>query len=299
LSKKVIVRVFGGLGNQLFCYAAARRLAIVNDAELVIDHVSGFKYDYTYKRTYQLDKFNIPCRLAIPAERLEPFSRIRRAFLKRLEKKRPLKKRRYIVQDGMDFDRRILDLRVKKNVYLEGYWQSEKYFKDIEETIREDFKINHIQGDKNFKVSGLIKNSINPVAVHFRLFDDKEGRFSPVDMQASYYRNAVKTISEKVTDTHYFLFSNKPDKAWEIFSTFNRPFTLVNHNKSENSAYLDLWLMSQCNHFIIANSTFSWWGAWLSDHRDKVVVSPGFEKKSGTGAWGFDGLLPDDWIKID
>ena len=92
-----------GLGNQLFCYAAARRLAIVNQVELVIDHVSGFKYDYKYKRTYQLDKFNIPCRLAKPSERFEPFSRVRRAIVKRFEKLRPFHNRRYITQQWDGF----------------------------------------------------------------------------------------------------------------------------------------------------------------------------------------------------
>ena len=80
---KIIPRIFGGLGNQLFCYAAARRLALVNHAELVIDDVSGFAFDEVYQRHYQLDHFNIPCRKATAAERLEPFSRVQR-YLKRL-----------------------------------------------------------------------------------------------------------------------------------------------------------------------------------------------------------------------
>ena len=93
---KVIVRVKGGLGNQLFCYAAARRLALVNDAELVVDDVTGFCRDKIYGCKYALDKFNIKARKATPAERMEPFERGRRAMAKYFSKARPFNKRRYV-----------------------------------------------------------------------------------------------------------------------------------------------------------------------------------------------------------
>ena len=74
--------------------------------------------------------------------------------------------------------------------------------------------------------------------------------------------------------------------------------TLVAHNQGDEAAYADLWLMTQCQHFIIANSTFSWWGAWLASHVGKYVIAPGFEMREGKMWWGFDGLLPDEWIKV-
>ena len=136
---KVIVRILGGLGNQLFCYAAARRLALVNDAELVLDTVSGFTYDRVYRRQYQLDHFNIPCRKATPTERLEPFGRLRRWLLRTWNRRLPFEKRSYIFQEGLDFDPRLLEFKPRGTVYLEGYWQSEKYFKDVEDIIRQEF----------------------------------------------------------------------------------------------------------------------------------------------------------------
>ena len=92
---KIIPRIFGGLGNQLFCYAAARRLALVNDAELVIDDVTGFARDREYRRQYMLDRFRIPVRKATPAERLEPFERYRRGLMKWLSRSKPFMERHY------------------------------------------------------------------------------------------------------------------------------------------------------------------------------------------------------------
>ena len=138
---KIIVRILGGLGNQLFCYAAARRLALKSDAELVLDDVSGFSRDLLYQRRYQLDHFRIPCRKATKAERLEPLSRLRRYLKRATNRHRPFQLRNYIQQAGVDFDPRLLMLRPKGTLFLEGYWQSESYFKDVEETIRSDLRI--------------------------------------------------------------------------------------------------------------------------------------------------------------
>lgn len=142
---KIILRISGGLGNQLFSYAAARRLALVNSADLVIDHVSGFRYDTRYSRHYQLDHFAILCRKATHAERLEPFSRIRRNLLRRWNSLFQFERRSYLVQEGIDFDPRLLLLRPTNRLYLEGYWQSEGYFKDFENCIRNELALNFFQ----------------------------------------------------------------------------------------------------------------------------------------------------------
>src|SRR5680860_1301943 len=119
----IVPRILGGLGNQPFSYAAARRLALVNNAELVIDNVSGFVRDHTYQRGYQLDHFSIPCRKATAFERLEPFSRARRYLKRRLSRRLPFEERGYIVQEGIEFDSRLLQVKPHGSVYLEGYWQ--------------------------------------------------------------------------------------------------------------------------------------------------------------------------------
>lgn len=297
---KIITRIFFVIGNQLFIYAAARRMALVNNAELVLDHVSGFVRDFQYRRTYQLDHFNIPCRKATPTERLEPFSRIRR-YLKKLHNKHlPFEKRDYLVQDGIDFDSRILSFKPKGTVYLEGYWQSEDYFKDVESQIREDLKIKPPTDILNQRMAEKI-HSTNAVCLHVRFFDTiNQLTDSSCNLHSEYYKQAIELMENKISNAHYFLFSDEPKFAQTIVPFSEDRFTIVDHNQGDSMAYADLWLMTQCKHFIIANSTFSWWGAWLGLYEDKIVVAPG--RNIGgyklTTAWGFKGLLPERWIKL-
>jgi Glycosyl transferase family 11 len=292
--KKIIVRVMGGIGNQLFCYAAARRLALVNDAELVIDDVSGFARD-TYRRHYQLDRFNIPCRKATAAERLEPFPRVRRRLMQQRNRNLPFEKRSYLMQEVIDFDPRLLQVEVEGTLIMEGYWQSENYFTDVEETIREELQIQPPRDRENLEMAAKI-DECRSIAVHVRFFN-APGRNGINNAPSDYYRRALERMESMVPDCRYFVFSDRPEAARELVPFPEPRTTSVAHNRGDDGAYADLWLMSRCKHFIIANSTFSWWGAWLSSNADKVVIAPGFELREGVAWWGFDGLLPDAWIQ--
>jgi hypothetical protein len=292
----IIPRIFGGLGNQLLCYAAARRLALVNHAELVIDDVSGFVSDHEYQRHYQLDHFNIPCRKATPAERLEPFHRVRRYLKRSWNQRLPFAQRTYLVQAGMDFDPCLLHFKPQGTVYLEGYWQSENYFKDVQTAIRQDLQIKPPTDAANLAMAEQIRGS-KAVAVHVRFFDEPHASVinnAPDD----YYSRAVETMEHLVPAAHYFVFSDQPDAARARIPLPDARVTLVSHNQGDEHAYADLWLMTQCQHFIIANSTFSWWGAWLATNPAKQVIAPGFEMRQGKMWWGFEGLLPIEWIKL-
>jgi len=297
-SSRVIARVFGGLGNQLFCYSAARRLALMNDLELVIDDVSGFSRDFRYKRFCQLGNFNISSRSATAAERFEPFSRIRRYMIRRLNKLKSFEKRNYIIQEGVDFDCRLIDLKVKGSLYLEGYWQSESYFKDIEDVLRNDLTITPPLDQENQSMSSRI-NQCNSVAIHVRFFDHPN--FKGVNNVANtYYSNAIEIMEKLNPNAHYFVFSDIPEYVKDLISLSDERMTIVQHNHEEVNAYADLWLMSQCSNFIIANSTFSWWGAWLGKSENKIVLAPDF-KISSPGkitSWGFEGLIPDSWKTV-
>lgn len=295
-SPKIIPRIFGGLGNQIFCYAAARRLALVNNAELVLDDVSGFVRDHEYQRNYQLDHFNIPCRKATPAERLEPMSRVRRYLKRRWNRHLPFAQRAYITQEGIDFDPRLLHLKPQGTVYLEGYWQSEDYFKDVASTLRQELQIKPPTDAANLTMAAQIRGC-TAVAVHVRFFDQPQ---APGNNNApgDYYTRSVETMERIAPAAHYFIFSDQPEAARARIPLPDARVTLVAHNQGDENAYADLWLMTQCQHFIIANSTFSWWGAWLAERAGKQIIAPGFEMREGKMRWGFEGLLPAEWIKL-
>lgn len=298
-TNKVIATIFGGIGNQLFCYAAARRLAVVSGAELVIDDVSGFARDRVYMRRYQLDHFNISCRKTTRAERLEPFSHARHYLRSGYNRHRPFDKRTYIVQDrSIDFEPRLLVLRPRGTLRLQGYWQSESYFQDIEAVIREDLRIVPPADKANLEMAARVRDSL-AVAVHVRFFDtpDENGKGNN-NITGEYYTRAVARMETLAPGAHYFVFSDRPDAARALIPLPDSRATCISHNQSDEMAYADLWLMTQCRHFIIANSTFSWWGAWLAGNGGKQVIAPGFEVRGDKTSWGFSGLLPEAWIKV-
>jgi hypothetical protein len=293
----ITVRIIGGLGNQLFAYAAARRLALVNEAELVLDHVTGFAHD-RYNRHYQLYHFSIPCRKASAMERLQPFPHLQRKLLLLINRHRPFESRSYLKQEGIDFDTRLLTLRSRPNLYIEGYWQSEGYFKDVEQQIRQDLRIHPPTDSTNLAMAEQIRQHV-AVAVHVRFFDDPIANTGSIGNNApdGYYQRALSASESRIPGAHYYLFSDRPDAAQALIPLPDDRVTLVHHNVGDKNAYADLWLMSQCQHFIIANSTFSWWGAWLANNINKTVIAPGIEIRNGSASWGFKGLIPNGWIK--
>lgn len=294
---KIITRIKGGIGNQLFCYAAARRLALANNAELVIDDTTGFVRDRLYHRRYMLDQFSIPVRKASPAARLQPFERYRRGLAKLINQSRPFHKRSYLEQEGIAFDHRLLDFKVNGTVYLDGYWQSELYFNDVANVIRQDLRIVPPSDETNRCLAEEIQSSYS-VAVHVRWFENPD-ESALHNVAVDYYRRAVAMLEERYSSPRYFVFSDDPDAARSKLTLPESRTTFVSHNWRDENAYADLWLMSQCRHFITANSTFSWWGAWLGEREGAIVICPSFTIGKGhITAWNFAGQIPDRWLKI-
>lgn len=292
---KIITRIKGGLGNQLFCYAAARRLALVNNAELVIDDVTGFARDCQYRRQYMLDRFQIPARQATPAERLEPFERYRRGVMKWTARRKPFEERRYLEQEGLDFEARLLAFKVNGAVYLDGLWQSEGYFKDVKQIIREDLRIIPPVDAVNLRMAEEIR-TCQAVALHVRWFD-MPGSMETHNVSADYYQRAIALMERNIESPRYFVFSDDPKAAHAKLALPEGRVTFVSHNRGDENTYADLWLMTQCRHFITANSTFSWWGAWLGGGKGKIVLTTDL-KINGIMAWGFKGLIPNEWVMI-
>ncbi len=300
MSCKVVVRLKGGLGNQLFCYAAARRLAWANDAELVLDAVTGFKYDYLYRRTYALGCFNIPARLATPTEQMEPLGRVRRLIARKLSERKPLAQRRYIQQVGVDFDPGIVPLRLQDGTtYFDAFGQSERYFADIRQQLQQDLVMSVPQDRDNLTMATQI-NSTESVALHVRWFDAGDGAHSS-NMSRAYYAAAIPQLLAKIPGAHFFVFSDRPSDAAALLEPLmgGQPFTLVHHNAKTGKAEADFWLMRQCRHFIIGNSTFAWWAAWLGEQERQgtqvFAPSRNVDPEHSVTAWGFPGLLPERW----
>lgn len=299
----VIARLMGGLGNQLFIYAAGRRLALKNQVPLRLD-VSAFAQDF-YRRKYHLSHFNIPADSAAPQQAFAGYGgRIRQKLLKKLANLREFGKSSYITERGPGFDPRLLDLRIKGTVYLDGYWQSEKYFQDMASVIRQDLEIITEHDPENLEWARRIQAS-EAVALHVRRLRALPGKGGlPPDsmapgLAAAYYQQGIQLLAEKVKSPVFFCFGDHPRWAQENLQ-IDFPNFFITNNKGDEKSHEDLWLMSLCKNFIIANSTFSWWGAWLSQNESKIVIAPdrnGNFIQEGVIPFPEDGL-PDSWIKL-
>lgn len=293
----VIVRLTGGIGNQMFQYAAARRAAFVNNASLKMD-LGGFDDPgQGTKRSYELDAFLISGKTALPTEvaalkyyRQNPFIRRLPIFFK---KRIFHYNKTHIIEKHYDFDPEILSL--KGNVYLDGYWQSDKYFKDIETLLRTEFSFRYEPGGQNLHYTDLIQAS-ESISLHVRRGDyvssTKTNAFHGV-CSIEYYREAINRIKTQISAPVFFVFSD--DIEW---AKSNLPLShgayFVDCNGTDHG-YEDMRLMSLCKHHIIANSSFSWWGAWLSTNPGKIVFAP---QRWFSATLETKDNIPELWVRI-
>ena len=133
--------------------------------------------------------------------------------------------------------------------------------------------------------------------MHIRFFDNP-GQRGGSNIASDYYVRAISHMEKVEPNAHYYIFSDRPKEIGVVEGLPEKKVTWISHNVGDEHAYADLWLMTQCKHFIIANSTFSWWGAWLASYPDKIVIAPDIVIENGITAWGFEGLLPEHWIKL-
>jgi len=292
----VIVRLNGGIGNQMFQYAAARRVAWVNNTRLLFDLGWFQESGWWTRRKYELDAFCIVGDAASSNDLAAFKSKWQNAIIRRLPfflKKRICHTRRHIIEKSYDFDPAVLLLG--DNVYLEGHWQSEKYFSDIEALIRREFSFRNAPSEPNRRMLDRIA-SCEAVSVHIRRGDyvtlPEANAFHGLCPPA-YYRSAVDRISRQVSDPVFFVFSD--DIAWardNLHLGFETHF--MDHNSPERGDE-DLRLMSACRHHIIANSSFSWWGAWLCSNSQKIVYAP---QKWFNNNINTPDILPASWIRL-
>ena len=292
----VIVKLNGGLGNQMFQYAAGRMLSIHHQTALKLD-IAALAQDPL--RNYNLGPFNIRPTFATTEEinhlKGTPDGLVLQKISALKQKIIPSIRQTVFYEAHIGpFNENIL--KTPRDVYLDGYWQSEKYFLDIENVIRDEFTIGLEQDLQSRDIAEVI-NETNSVSIHVRRGDYVS---NPITYRVhgvcglDYYTRCIELIAEKARDPHFFVFSDDP--AWVSENLrFDYPMIFVTHNCGIRD-YEDLRLMNSCKHHIIANSSFSWWGAWLSNSPGKLVFAP--KRWFNISEPDTSDLLPSSWIRV-
>lgn len=293
-NKILLGNICGGLGNQMFQYAAYKSLSIHSDRDLVLA-IDSFA-DYELYNGYELRSvFGINNDIADGdnSDYLGRYSNvnIRKGFSIFPKSLRP---KWFLYDDSNATDEKFL--QPASCIYAHGYWQSELYFSRHSNLIRNDFEFMQPFPDT---LSSIVERivGINSISLHVRRGDyvnnPKTNKFHGL-CSVAYYMEAAALINKLVADPFYFIFTDDPNWAKETICPILENSLVIDGNVGSNS-YLDMQLMSLCKHNIIANSSFSWWGAWLNKNKEKFVIAP--SKWFASGNTGVD-ILPLSWIKL-
>jgi hypothetical protein len=291
----VISHILGGLGNQMFQYAAGRALTLANDSQYLVD-LSDFS-SYHLHNGFELSRvFNVDVKRAELASVSEMLGWRANHLVKKVLK-RPqfiwLKGNKFVVEPHFNYWPDFFNLT--EDCYLSGYWQSEHYFDAFQHTIRNDFTFREPLQGKNAELA-LIISKTHSISLHVRrgdyVSDSKTGHIMDI-CSLEYYRKAIDYIAERIECPIFYVFSD--DIAWVRQNlSMNFPCTYIDHNVQAES-YRDMQLMSLCQHHIIANSSFSWWGAWLNPSPNKLVVAPKTWFRNGNDD---KDLIPAEWVRL-
>lgn len=280
------MRLEGGLGNQLFQYAMGRGLSIRQNCELNLDPTV---YVDNKLRPFALDVYNIKANVftkqlghyikGIETQKNMPLRMMRKIGRKVLPWAFP----KMVYEQARIFEPELMNL--KPSAYVRGYWQTEKYFTDIRPQLLEELTVKQPLSGANLEVARQIQAGPS-LSLHVRRGDyvtSELGKTLLGTCSLAYYKDALALVTSRCPNLTVFIFSD--DSQWtrenicpDIKSVY------VDHNDGEHG-HEDIRLMSLCNHNIIANSTFSWWGAWLNRHEDKIVCCP--------AQWYLDNSLPN------
>jgi hypothetical protein len=295
----ITVSMKGGLGNQLFQYAMGRALASRHKATLELD-IYGFKKDHFFKRNFELMAFDLAGNIAVSNNPVK-------FQLGRLISRFPLLCKiisSWCLIEPLENYNQFLDFlgpkQLTKDLYVYGNWQNEKYFDQIQASLKEEFSLREPFSILNQDIHILISEAPNPVSIHIRRNHNLPSPASTksavnsrkvrdgVTLGMDYYDKAVSFLKSKLPRPTFFIFSDDPQWAKENFKIKGETIFLENGRGPD---YEDILLMSACNHHVIANSSFSWWGAWLSDNEKKIVIAPKNALLMPS--------IPENWITID
>lgn len=284
----IIAKLAGGLGNQLFQYAAAKALALNRGVEVKLD-ISSYSADGLRKP--ELENFAADVTLASTEE---INSRKAKNSFERLKSRlTPYPRKKFYKEPHFHFDENFF--RLPGDVYIQGYFQSEEYFLSYRSEIVQDFRLTADVDLRSLAATVAAVPTAQSVAVHIRRGDYKDPALMQVHglLPMTYYRQAIQLMKQKLTSPVFFLFS---DDVQASLTDLQMPGIIPVSGYTTSNHLHDFYLMSQCRHNIIANSSFSWWAAWLNQHPDKIVIAP--------KAWFNKGpkdtydLIPGSWLTI-
>jgi len=287
----------GGLGNQMFQYATARRLSQKHNASLRLDiTVYNSMEERDTPRHFELDQYQISGKVASQEELAMMLPQDFQAAMPfRAKRRLGLDKRLRPLGESAKGLNSIV-LKARDNTYLVGWWQNEGYFSDIRDILYDEFKPKKTSAYTNALLKQM--DGEEAISIHVRRGDyvsnkhaNKEHGLAPKD----YYESAIKLLGGKVKNPRFYVFSD--DLEWcRKNLNLGKDAVFVDGNGADR-AYEDIYLMQHCRHNIVANSSFSWWGAWLNDNPDKIVIAPlqWFQNKQTNQETE---IVPDSWMRL-
>ncbi len=284
----VTVRLFGGLGNQMFQYATARAVAERTGAEVLLD-LRGFE-SYVLRKP-ALHRWCVNARIASTRE-LHRYPEWRLWLSRRLASMGVAT--RCYNEPRLGFDPTVLGMRTP--LHLNGYFQSERYFASVRPKLFEEFVPQAPLSPANQRISQVAAET-NSVSIHVRRGDyvsDPRNMDVHGICDVGYYDRAIELLRKRTGSATYFVFSDDLDWARQNIRT---PGPVFHVEGNENDPEMDIHLMTRCKHNICANSSFSWWGAWLNRNAGKIVVAPARWFASTT--LDASELVPADWVRLD
>lgn len=291
----IVLKLQGGLGNQMFEYAFGRAVQEVCQRRLVLD-TSDFRFDK--KRDYALGNFRLSDKIELDDtgkynwiydQRTNYLIKVMikccpQALAKSIE---PLG---IYIWDIVDYREMDVDSS-KKRIYLHGYWQSEKYFAGIADKIKAELKVRMPQPRGSEALLRQIQSE-NAVCVHIRRKDFLLSSTGMCNCTNQYYLDGIHYIAARVPAPVFYVFS---DDIEDVKRNFDFGGETVHYVEGGHRDYEDMRLMYSCKHFVLANSTFSWWASYLSDSLERITIAP---KKWYSVPFNTDSLVMPDWVLI-
>lgn len=287
----IATTLLGGLGNQMFIYAATRAMALRNKTEMTFNLHYGFDVDYQYQRKLELGNLNVDWGVT---NRIATYdyglSRFMRYLSRKIGRNVLNPKYKFIVEKRPTYFQKDLFESQSKNVYLEGYWQSEKYFADFKEQIRNDFQIiKEMPEVVEEELRQMRQDTDNLVFIGVRRYQECSTTAPGMVLEEDYYNKAIQLMESKLSKPKFVVFTQQHEWAKDHIIA-KSPIIYAMPKNGESSTIEDLYLMRHCKHAIISNSSYYWWGAWLSNYRSGIVICP-------NNFFNRDMAL-DKWIKL-